>query len=277
MKPADHFLSLWQLSQPDQIAETPTSNVYKIQRDGVTCILKIYTDLGRSCESDAPYFFTTCKGYSVANVIEFNEDAMLIEYIDGTVLKQFISEDKDEEATNIIAATLKAIHAAPQKYTHTFETLERRFLALFTHAEKDCPDIVKRAATFAKEMLAKQSDIRLLHGDMHHENVMQKADGTWVAIDPQPLIGDRAYDCANTLHNPHQTPALTENIDRLLGQAEILGKTLDIPSQKIIDFAFIHGCLSACWSEDDKTDTFSRSLAIRTSEVLEPHTSKGKK
>ncbi len=269
----DEITKRWKLGNVENIAKTPTSHVFKVKKNAQTLILKVYTDLGRNCESDAPYFFEACKGYNVVDIVTYDDDAMLIEYVSGLTLKHWMADSTDDQATKIIGQTLKSLHAAPQKYSHNFETLNRRFKALFDHAEKDSPAIVKRAAKFARIMLKNQNNIRLLHGDMHHENLLQKND-EWIAIDPQPLIGDRAYDCANTLHNPPQMPELTENENRLLKQAEILSQETGIQAQKIIDFAFIHGCLSACWSEDDKTDTFSRSLAIKTSEILEAHISK---
>ena len=207
-------------------------------------------------------------------MLNFNDQAILMEYIEGSPLKELVIQGKDEEATHIIGQTITKIHSAPKGQAHQFETLEHRFEALFAHAKKDAPDIIKRAAMFAKDMLNNQKDIRLLHGDIHHENIMQRSNSEWVAIDPQPLIGDRAYDCANTLHNPHQMPHKTESKERLLNQATIVSKITGLNKQQIIDYAFIHGCLSACWSIDDQTGTFSNSPAIKTSEILEGSISK---
>ena len=271
MKNITHFLELWDLKSPEQIATTATSHVYKVKHNNETQILKIYTDLGRNCEGDAPYFFKACQGYGVAKITKFNKDAMLMAFIEGPVLKTLVNQQQDEQATHIIAKTLKSIHAAPQKYNFKFQTLEERFESLFKHAQSSAPDIIKHAANFAEKCLKTQKDIRLLHGDMHHENVIQNKDMEWLAIDPQPVIGDSAYDCANTLHNPHQTPELTENEDRLLKQTKVLGETLNINPKRIINYAYIHGCLSACWSEDDKTETFSKNLSIKTSEILKKH------
>lgn len=36
----------------------------------------------------------------------------------------------------------------------------------------------------------------LLHGDFHHGNVLSADREPWLAIDPQPLVGDPAYDLA---------------------------------------------------------------------------------
>lgn len=36
----------------------------------------------------------------------------------------------------------------------------------------------------------------LLHGDYHHGNVLAAERSPWLAIDPKPLVGERAYDLA---------------------------------------------------------------------------------
>ncbi len=36
----------------------------------------------------------------------------------------------------------------------------------------------------------------LLHGDYHHGNVLAAERMPWLAIDPKPLVGERAYDLA---------------------------------------------------------------------------------
>lgn len=48
---------------------------------------------------------------------------------------------------------------------------------------------------------------RLLHGDLHHFNVLRSGD-EWVAIDPEGVTGDPAYEPAAFLRNP--VPALAD-------------------------------------------------------------------
>ena len=266
------YAERWGLGEVTKLTETPTSTIYKAEKDNLPVILKIYTDLGRSCEKDGPAFLVATKGYGVVEMLEYDEGACLLKFLEGPELKFLVDENKDEEATTEIGKLLNTLHSAPVPKNHNFHDLEHRFEALFRHAKGDVPQIVKIAAEFARSKLPEQQDIRLLHGDMHHLNVMQH-NGEWVMLDPQPLIGDRAYDGANTLHNPHQRPELTENESRLLGQANILGEIMAIDPQRIIDYAFIHGCLSACWSKEDDDEEFEDSLAIKTSVILQPHTS----
>ena len=41
----------------------------------------------------------------------------------------------------------------------------------------------------------------LLHGDLHHENILLDASGNWKAIDPQGRIGEQCLECGRFLLN----------------------------------------------------------------------------
>jgi streptomycin 6-kinase len=41
----------------------------------------------------------------------------------------------------------------------------------------------------------------LLHGDFHPDNVLRAEREPWLAIDPKPLVGDPAFDCAQLVLN----------------------------------------------------------------------------
>lgn len=195
------YLKAWILSNANLIAKKPTSHVYKVKQGNSTCVLKLYTDLGRIHESIGPVFLETCKGNGVVGVINYNDEACLLEYIDGPELLTLVDDSKDEEATLIIAQTLNKIHKTPIPENHKFDDFNKHMLKSFDKTPiDDAPEIIKRAAKFAEKHIKNQQEICLLHGDMHHKNIMHHAEKGWVALDPQSLIGDRAYDCANTIH-----------------------------------------------------------------------------
>ena len=62
--------------------------------------------------------------------------------------------------------------------------------------------ILRLAAATASSLLATQQDIVVLHGDMHHGNVLDFGARGWLAIDPKGLVGDRCFDYANMFCNP---------------------------------------------------------------------------
>ena len=110
----------------------------------------------------------------------------------------------------------------------------------------------------------------MLHGDIHHRNIRQSARG-WLAFDPKGLVGERTYDCANTLCNPFPySDGLVHNERRLLTNAAILADALDIELSRLLAFTFAYACLSASWFLDDNSAD-NAAWVLRVATLIEPH------
>ena len=57
---------------------------------------------------------------------------------------------------------------------------------------------IHRSAAIASALMVAPCDERLLHGDLHHDNVLSANDG-WCVIDPKGVTGDPAHECAAML------------------------------------------------------------------------------
>ena len=56
--------------------------------------------------------------------------------------------------------------------------------------------LIDEALALHAELAGTGPESVLLHGDYHHGNVLAGERGPWLAIDPKPLVGERAYDLA---------------------------------------------------------------------------------
>lgn len=61
---------------------------------------------------------------------------------------------------------------------------------------------MSRCGAAAQLLLSAPRDIGVLHGDLHHANVLDFGTHGWLAIDPKGLIGERGFDYANLFCNP---------------------------------------------------------------------------
>jgi len=111
--------------------------------------------------------------------------------------------------------------------------------------------LFKQAETSAREILGEEHRPTVLHGDLHHFNIISSG-GRWVAIDPKGVVGPAAYEVGPYLLNPwdemHKRPdaaAVLENRIALL--AEVLG----IERQRIRRCGITHAVLSAIWSIEE--------------------------
>ncbi len=62
--------------------------------------------------------------------------------------------------------------------------------------------VLARSAETARKLLAEPREVGMLHGDLHHDNVLDFGPRGWLAIDPKHLIGERGFDYANIFTNP---------------------------------------------------------------------------
>jgi streptomycin 6-kinase len=85
----------------------------------------------------------------------------------------------------------------------------------------------------------------LLHGDLHHYNILTAAREPWLAIDPKGLIGDREYDVIqyllNKLPNGDSTHVIEKRID-------IFVKELNLDKKRMLSWGFAHSVLATCWT-----------------------------
>jgi streptomycin 6-kinase len=76
---------------------------------------------------------------------------------------------------------------------HLLESLRRRRAEPYAADARALADEAERAAL---ALLDAPPEALLLHGDFHQGNVLAAERTPWLAIDPKPLVGERAYDLA---------------------------------------------------------------------------------
>jgi streptomycin 6-kinase len=251
------YLSRWKLSGAEPLATTATSAVYLVDYNGEKAVLKLLTDLGQKDETGGAAALTSFNGHGAVRLLQHDKGAQLLEYAGGEDLKALVARGGDEEAAGIIASVLNQLHLAKAPAEGLWP-LKTWFRALFEYPGDE--PLFMRAAVVAEMLLKANEDPRVLHGDIHHENIRQSGRG-WLALDPKGLYGPRLYDAANTLCNPAGMEALTENEGRLLKIAGLLAEKLAAPRQRVMAWVYAYAALSAAWSLQDKQDP-KHALAI---------------
>jgi streptomycin 6-kinase len=94
---------------------------------------------------------------------------------------------------------------------------------------------------------SKQED-NLIHGDLHHDNILYDEKRGWLAIDPKGRIGDPAYNAARIMRNYWDTKP-TEPLVRK--RFEILADVLGFSEQRIASWAYLDCVLSESWDLDE--------------------------
>ena len=184
---------------------------------------------------------------------------MLLEYITpGTTLKPFFPEE-DYKAIEIAADVIKNLHEKnliPQAKRDDFKTVNQWLDLLYTFKSKKIPEwLLEKAKLLATKLLSMPQELYLLHGDLHHENIILKSTNSWIVIDPKGVIGPLEYEVGRFLMNPMpdllKQPNAKEIIrNRINKFSEIFG----FEKQRLIDWAFAQAILSVCWAEQGENE-----------------------
>jgi len=272
-KKLSYYLNAWNLSNPQLLTQTATSHIYTVTHDTETVVLKLLSP-SETDEQRGALALRYFDGHGAVRLLRYDESAHLMEYAAGDELVTLVERGEDENATRTIAQVIEQLHSVPQDAPRDgLFMLDRWFGELFNKATADrqagIESIYVRSASLARRLLADQREVRVLHGDIHHRNIRQSARG-WLAFDPKGVVGERTYDCANTLCNPAM-PEIVHNEARLLTNAAILADTLAIDLSRLLAFTYAYACLNASW--------WSRSIgaedivqwSLNVAVIIEPH------
>jgi streptomycin 6-kinase len=266
------YLAAWNLSNPQLLTRTATSHIYIVTHGTETAVLKLLSP-SETEEQTGALALRYFDGRGAVRLLRYDEGAHLMEYAAGEELVTLVERGQDENATRIIAQVIKQLHSVPQDAPRDgLFVLDRWFGELFTKAVADrqagIESIYVRGAALAERLLADQREVRVLHGDIHHRNIRQSSRG-WLAFDPKGVVGERTYDCANTLCNPVM-PELVHNETRLLTNAAILADMLALDLSRVLAFTYAYACLNASWWLRIGGEDIVQ-WALNVAVIIEPH------
>ena len=258
----DECAGRWSISVGPTFPDASFSYVAPaIRADGTECVLKLAVP-----EPEVAAEREVLRYWNGAAAVRFLEAdtalcALLLERLQpGTNLATLAMAD-DDEATKIAAALMHRLWRPPPA-EHAFIALATWFRSLLgvresTRSAGPFPGpLLERAEQLTRELLDSSEAATLLHGDLHHFNILRSDLRGWVAIDPKGLVGDAAFDVAAFLRNPHPVPQ-----SMLRRRLDILAVELTLDRQRIVDWCFVEAALNACWSLEDGDGKFAEKLA----------------
>ncbi|WP_394822938.1 aminoglycoside phosphotransferase family protein [Pendulispora albinea] len=242
--------------------------------DGSHVVLKVtFPDRDFVSEVAALEAFGPGRGAIGLLEVDRASGAMLLERaMPGTQLAPLARID-DARATAIAAQVMRALRRDVPADSSPFVTLEL-WSEAFDRARGRLPGgrgigelpprLVDRAEGVYRELLASSGPPVLLHGDLHHGNILEVEGGRWVAIDPKGVIGEPAFETAVFLHDPIPEFITWPGWERLLQRRMAqLADELALDRERIRGWAIAQSVLSALWFiEDDDEDGHRYELAV---------------
>ncbi len=124
-------------------------------------------------------------------------------------------------------------------------------------------DQVKRAERITAELLQSKEDAYLLHGDLHHMNILLAEGGKWTCIDPKGVIGEACFEVGPLLSNPLPGLLQQPDLEALLSRRlNILAETLTLESARMAAWSYVRSVLSAIWSVEDGEESWSYWITL---------------
>jgi len=193
------------------------------------------------------------KKVGAVEVIEDAEGALLLEYVKpGYSLKQFFP-DRDEESVLIASGVIHKLHLAAKEDFGGFPTIRDWLKSL----DKPCEMFAEqlgRARMLRDELLETMGTSILLHGDLHHKNILAHGN-EWKIIDPKGVVGELAYDVGCFIRNPLiDLPNHPDCIDILKNRIRAFSKNLSLDAQRITKWCYVQTMLSVVWAHEDNLD-----------------------
>jgi streptomycin 6-kinase len=111
-------------------------------------------------------------------------------------------------------------------------------------------DQVLRSQALLEEMLSAPTSSSLLHGDLHHQNILLRHGAGWTTIDPKGLVGERGFDITAWMMNPWGFPNTPDYLDMANRRLDILAEELGEDRQRLAQWVVVFAALSLCWSLD---------------------------
>lgn len=273
MASLSEFPSEWQIEEALQIADTAAGTVFEVRRAGGRLdIVKVFRRKSLLESQRGADFLEWRGGVGAIRVLGRSPYSVLLEHAGSETLRDVISSTGDTDAMHIAAELVDLYHrkseiAPPESLQPAVLYFESLFKRTFEDKTSESHSLFVEAAEVAEMLLGEQKDVKPLHGDLHHENILRGERG-WLVIDPAGLIGDPALDVANMFSNPLDRHDLTCDEARIASMADIFSKSLRRDPLTILRYAFAYGCLSAAWHEEDgnsqeREDELAVAAAIR--------------
>jgi streptomycin 6-kinase len=186
--------------------------------------------------------------------------ALLLERLEpGTPLTALCEED-DGAATAAAAAVMRKLERAGRLHTHRRPTAAdwgQGFEKCRKHFGGGTGPFPKRlfeeGESLYVELLNTSAPAILLHGDLHHGNILAAARAPWLAIDPQGVGAEPAFEVGALLRNPFpqllQWPDPVRVTERRIAQ---LSDELGFERERVRGWGLAQAMLSAWWSIEDE-------------------------
>ena len=239
--------------------------------DGTDVVLKIGFPGDREFKTEIEAL-TIFNGDGAVRLFEADKEnaVILLEKVTPGVLLSEI--DDDEKATRILASVIQKLHK-PLPASHAFITIDGWIKELSNFHNKPGStlplDLINKARELFTYLIKSSAPAVLVHGDLHHDNILSSTRAGWLAIDPKGIAAEPAYEVAAMIRNPYQKLKNVINLEEMLHRRIlILSEELGFNPLRIHQWCLAQTVLSAVWNHGEAKGSEHAIRVVRALEKL---------
>ncbi|WP_433251069.1 aminoglycoside phosphotransferase family protein [Actinomadura nitritigenes] len=250
------FLDRWELRPDGPGRHGMASLVLPVTRaDGTPAALKLQPVTDE--HATEPVGLRVWNGDGAVRLLDHDPGTgtMLLERLDEA--RPLSSVADDTAALEILAGLLARLVAVPAPdglrrladiAAAMLDEVPRAVPALADPADRR---LVRTCASAVAELVGEPGD-RLLHWDLHYDNVLAGDREPWLAIDPKPLAGDPGFDLLPALDNRWEELVAAGDVSRaVLHRFDLLTEALGLDRRRAAGWTLGRVLQNALWDVED--------------------------
>ncbi|MFL6128000.1 MAG: aminoglycoside phosphotransferase family protein [Mycobacteriales bacterium] len=256
----------WELTVGDPYRLSFNYVARAVRADGSVAVLKLTPPVGELRFEAAALRHFAGAGAVRLLAADVEAGALLLERASPGGLLTAVQARDDDEATRIAAGVGRRLHrpaAGPFRTVadwarDAFGWLRRRYRG----GTGPLPaELLDRAEAEHAELVASAPPPVMLHGDLHHHNILT-SDRGWLAIDPHGVLGEPAYEAGPLLRNPAGLGGRADLLAVLARRVPILAEAYGVDPERIRGWGRAHSAVSVIWSHQDAGRVDTDTLAV---------------
>lgn len=273
---AADFLDRWALRPDGPARHGVVALVLPVlQADGTPAALKLQPLSDET--AGEPVGLRTWNGQGVVRLLDHDPDTgtMLLERLDATRPLSRVADDT--AAVGILGELLARLVAVPAPTDlRRLAGIAEAMLDQVPRAVQGLRDpaqqrLLRSCAAAVAELVGEPGD-RLLHWDLHYDNILAGQREPWLAIDPKPLAGDPAFELLPALGNRWDEVVATGDVaGAVLRRFDLLTEVVGLDRQRATGWTLGRVLQNALWDiEDGDTTLDPAQVAIATALLQRP-------
>jgi streptomycin 6-kinase len=245
--------------------------------DGVEAVLKLGVpgtiDMGREIATLRHY-----DGVGAVRLLAYDHQrgALLLERASPGTTARIKVPWMDHIATAAIITVMHGLHRPVVTPLDLPDLLDRDGKSFVEHLQRYPGDdpfprrLAVRALGLLEDLSADTTTRVVLHGDLHHDNVLRTSDRLpgWLAIDPHGVVGDPVAEVGAMLYNPDPPRRDPELLALVPARVEQLADGLGASEDRVIAWGFVQAVLSEVWTAEEQGAPITRAIDVAM--ALEP-------